>query len=175
MPAPWSWPSRLAWPGARSRTSAGRRASPIYEPGLAAERITAAAEAAHRGGLRLVLTARAENYLHGRPDLADTIARLQAFQEAGADVLYAPGLTELADIRQVVASVDRPVNVLALPGCPPAAELAAAGVSRISVGGSLSRMAYGALADAAAELRDRGTYSYLGRPGEAAVRDLFAS
>jgi 2-methylisocitrate lyase-like PEP mutase family enzyme len=153
----------------------GSAQQPIYESGLARERITAAAEAAHRGGLRLVLTARAENYLHGRPDLADTIARLQAFQEAGADVLYAPGLTELADIRQVVASVDRPVNVLALPGCPPAAELAAAGVSRISVGGSFARMAYGALADAAAELRDQGTYGYLGRPGEAVVRDLFAS
>src|SRR5205085_3670368 len=106
---------------------------PIYEPALAGERIAAAAEAAHRGDVPLVLTARAENYLHGRPDLADTITRLQAFGEAGADVLYAPGLTELADIRQVVTSVDRPVNVLALPGCPPVAELAAAGVSRISV------------------------------------------
>jgi len=153
----------------------GSARQPIYEPGLATERITAAAEAAHRDGLRLVLTARAENYLHGRPDLADTIARLQAFQEAGADVLYAPGLTRLADIRQVVASVDRPVNVLALPACPPVAELAAAGVSRISVGGSYARVAYGALADAATELRDRGTYGYLGRPGEAAVRALFSS
>jgi 2-methylisocitrate lyase-like PEP mutase family enzyme len=147
----------------------------VYEIGPARERITAAAEAAHRGHVHLVLTARAENYLHGRPDLADTIARLQAFAEAGADVLYAPGLTRLADIRQVVTSVDRPVNVLALPACPPVAELAAAGVSRISVGGSLARAAYGALADAAGELRDRGTYTYLGGPGQDAVRDLFSS
>lgn len=153
----------------------GSAADPIYEIGLAAARVAAAAEAAHRGDVRLVLTARSENYLHGRQDLADTIARLQAFQEAGADVLYAPGLTELADIRQVIASVDRPVNVLALAACPPVAELAAAGVSRISVGGTFSRVAYGALADAAAELRDRGTYGYIGGPGQAAVRDLFAS
>ena len=82
------------------------------------------------GPIRLVLTARAENYLHGRPDLADTIARLQAYQEAGADVLYAPGLTNLADIRQVVASLDWPVNVLALPGGPVISELAAAEVRR---------------------------------------------
>ena len=160
----------------------GSPAEPIYEAGLAAERVAAAAEAAHRGDVRLVLTARSEIYLHGRPDLADTIARLQAFGDAGADVLYAPGLTELADIRQVVASVDRPVNVLAMPACPPVAELAAAGVSRISVGGAFFCVAYGALADAAAELRDRGTYSYSGaagqyggRAGQAAVRALFAS
>ena len=147
----------------------------VCEIGPARERIAAAAEAAHRGPVHLVLTARAENYLHGRPDLADTITRLQVFGEAGADVLYAPGLTELADIRQVVTSVDQPVNVLALPGCPPVAELAAAGVSRISAGGSFSRVAYGTLAGAAAELRDRGTYGYLGGPGQAAVRDLFSS
>lgn len=163
----------------------GSPAEPVYEIGLAADRIAAAAGAAHRADVRLVLTARSENYLHGRPDLADTIARLQAFQEAGADVLYAPGLTELADIRQVVASVDRPVNVLAMPACPPVAELAAAGVSRISVGGAFFSVAYGALADAATELRDRGTYSYSGRAGQgtrysgragqAAVRALFAS
>jgi 2-methylisocitrate lyase-like PEP mutase family enzyme len=89
---------------------------PIYAIGPAAERVAAAAGAAHAGPARLVLTARAENYLHGRQDLADTIARLQAYQAAGADVLYAPGLTSLADIRQVVTAVDRPVNVLALPG-----------------------------------------------------------
>ncbi len=146
---------------------------PIYEMTLAAERIAAAAEAAHRGDVPLVLTARSENYLHGRPDLADTIARLQAFSAAGADVLYAPGLTELADIRQVVASVDRPVNVLAMPAGPPVAELAAAGVSRISVGGSFFAVAYGALADAATELRDQGTYAYAGGTGQSAVRALF--
>src|SRR5690242_14514331 len=90
--------------------SADREDEPIYDSGLAAERVAAAVEAAHAGPVRLVLTARAENYLHGRPDLADTIARLQAYQAAGADVLYAPGLKSLADIRQVVTSVDRPVN-----------------------------------------------------------------
>ena len=89
--------------------------APIYELRLAADRVVAAAEAAH-GRVRLVLTARAENFLHDRPDLADTITRLQAFQEAGADVLLRPGLTQLEDIRQVVSSLDRPVNVLALPG-----------------------------------------------------------
>src|SRR6516162_8848163 len=117
----------------------------IYDPGLATERVAAAAEAAHTGPGRLVLTARAENYLHGRSDLADTIARLQAYQEAGADVLYAPGLTSLDDIRQVVSAVDRPVNVLALPGAPSVPELADAGVARISVGSALARVALGAV------------------------------
>jgi 2-methylisocitrate lyase-like PEP mutase family enzyme len=135
--------------------------APCYDIGLAAERVAAAAEAAHAGPARLVLTARAENYLHGRPDLADTIARLQAYQQAGADVLYAPGLTSLADIRDVVSSVDRPVNVLALPGTPPVHELAEVGVSRVSVGGALAFAALSALIDAATELRDKGTYSYL--------------
>ncbi|MGH3249229.1 MAG: isocitrate lyase/PEP mutase family protein [Trebonia sp.] len=136
-------------------------AGPMYDIGLATERVAAAAEAAHAGPARLVLTARAENYLHGHPDLADTITRLQAYQAAGADVLYAPGLTSLADIRRVVTAVDRPVNVLAMPGVPPVGELAEAGVSRVSVGGALAFAALGALADAAAELRDKGTYGYL--------------
>ena len=92
---------------------------PVYDIALAAERVAAAVAAAHAGPARLVLTARAENYLYGREDLADTITRLQAYQAAGADVLYAPGLTSLADIRQVVTAVDRPVNVLAMPGVPP--------------------------------------------------------
>jgi 2-methylisocitrate lyase-like PEP mutase family enzyme len=114
----------------------GDEAQPIYGIGQAAERVAAAAEAAHSGvghsgAGNLVLTARAENYLHGRRDLADTIARLQAYQEAGADVLYAPGLTSLADIREVVRSVDRPVNVLAFSGAPSVAELTEAGVSRV--------------------------------------------
>jgi 2-methylisocitrate lyase-like PEP mutase family enzyme len=139
----------------------GRKDEPIYDVGLAAERVAAAAEAAHAGPVRLVLTARAENYLHGRPDLADTIARLQAYQAAGADVLYAPGLTRLADIRDVVTALDRPVNVLALAGAPSVGELAEAGVSRVSVGGAFAFAALGALADAAAELRDQGTYGYL--------------
>jgi 2-methylisocitrate lyase-like PEP mutase family enzyme len=152
----------------------GSPEDPIYETGLAAERVAAAAEAAHAGEVPFVLTARSENYLRGRPDLADTIARLQAFQEAGADVLYAPCLTELADIRQVVASVDRPVNVLAMPAVPPVAELAAAGVARISVGGAFFFVAYNALADAATELRDQGTFGYGAARVNPAVRAAFS-
>jgi 2-methylisocitrate lyase-like PEP mutase family enzyme len=138
----------------------GRDSDPIYDFRAAAERVAAAAQAAHEGPVRFVLTGRAENYLHGRPDLADTIARLQAYQEAGADVLYAPGLRDIADIGRLVREVDRPVNVLAVGGTPPVSELAGAGVSRISVGGSFAFAALGALADAATELRDHGTYGY---------------
>jgi len=151
----------------------GGESDPIYDIGLAAERVAAAAEAAHAGPVRLVLTARAENYLHGRPELADTITRLQAYQAAGADVLYAPGLTSLADIRQLVAAVDRPVNVLAVAGAPSVGELAEAGVSRVSVGGSFAFAALGALVDAATELRDQGTYGYLAgsAAGRRAIKD----
>jgi 2-methylisocitrate lyase-like PEP mutase family enzyme len=151
----------------------GGESDPIYDIGLAAERVAAAAEAAHAGPVRLVLTARAENYLHGRPDLADTITRLQAYQAAGADVLYAPGLTSLADIRQVVAAVDRPVNVLAVAGAPSVGELAGAGVSRVSVGGAFAFAALGALVGAATELRDQGTYGYLAgsAAGRRAIKD----
>lgn len=133
---------------------------PLYDRGLAAERVAAAAEAAHGGPVRLVLTARAENYLHGRDDLADTVTRLQDYQEAGADVLYAPGLTRLEDIGHVVAAVDRPVNVLARPGGPTVPELAAAGVHRVSVGGAFAFAAIGALVEAGRELREEGTYGY---------------
>src|SRR5580658_910927 len=138
----------------------GREDDPIYDLKLAADRVAAAAEAAHSGPVHFVLTARAENYLHGRADLADTIARLQAYQQAGADVLYAPGLRRLEDIRQVIREVDRPVNVLALDGVPAVAELAEAGVSRISVGGSFAFAALGALVGAATELREQGTYGF---------------
>jgi 2-methylisocitrate lyase-like PEP mutase family enzyme len=157
--------------GCSVEDSTGNADAPVYATGPAAERVAAAAEAAHAGPARLVLTARAENYLYGRADLADTIARLQAYQEAGADVLYAPGLTRLADIRQVVVEVDRPVNVLAVAGAPSVGELAAAGVSRVSVGGAFAYAALAALAEAAAELRDRGTYGYL--TGSAAGRRAF--
>jgi 2-methylisocitrate lyase-like PEP mutase family enzyme len=138
----------------------GHPDDPIYDVGLATERVAAAAQAAHAGPVPFVFTARAENYLHGRPDLADTIARLQAYQEAGADVLYAPGLRDIADIRRLIREVDRPVNVLAMAGAPPVSELAEAGVSRISVGGSFAFAAFGALVSAATELRDQGTYGY---------------
>jgi 2-methylisocitrate lyase-like PEP mutase family enzyme len=138
----------------------GRDDDPIYDAGLAAERVAAAAEAAHAGPLHLVLTARSENYLHGRRDLPDTIGRLEAYQEAGADVLYAPGLKRIEDIREVVASLDRPLNVLARPGAPPVSELAAAGVSRVSVGGAFAFAALGAAAIAARELIEQGTYTF---------------
>lgn len=153
----------------------GRVDDPIYDLPLAKERVAAAAEAAHGGPVRLVLTARAENYLHGRPDLADTIARLQAYQEAGADVLYAPGLTRLEDIRQVVSSVDRPVNVLAMGEVPPVPQLAEVGVRRISVGGAFAFAALGALVEAAQELREQGTYGYaaLARLGRTAAGTAF--
>jgi 2-methylisocitrate lyase-like PEP mutase family enzyme len=134
---------------------------PIYDLKLAADRVAAAAQAAHSGPVRFVLTARAENYLHGRPDLADTIARLQAYQQAGADVLYAPGLRSIEDIRRVVGAVDRPVNVLAVGGAPTVSQLAEAGVSRISVGGAFAFAALGAVVEAARELREQGTYGYL--------------
>ena len=138
----------------------GRDDDRIYDAGLAAERVAAAAEAAHSGDRKLVLTARAENYVHSRFDLPDTIARLQSFQEAGADVLFAPGVRELDEIRELVSSVDLPVNVLAMPGMPSVAELAEAGVSRISVGGAFAFAAYGAAATAGRELLESGTYGY---------------
>ncbi|MGH8993979.1 MAG: isocitrate lyase/PEP mutase family protein [Acidimicrobiia bacterium] len=151
--------------------------NPIYGIEAAAERVAAAAEMAHGGSVRLVLTARAENYLRGRKDLADTIARLQAYQEAGADVLYAPGMTDAGEIRSVVESVDSPVNVLALPGVPPVAALEAMGVRRISVGGAFAYVGLGAVVTAATELRDQGTYGYWDQAKIAvvAVRSAFGA
>jgi 2-methylisocitrate lyase-like PEP mutase family enzyme len=149
--------------GASIEDYSGRPEAPIYDAGLATERIAAAAEAAHAGPVRLVLTARAENHLRGVDDLDDTIARLRSYQEAGADVLFAPGLSELGQIRRLVESVDLPVNVLARPGAPPIAELAAAGVARISVGGAFAFAALGATVEAARELLDEGTYGFWAR------------
>jgi 2-methylisocitrate lyase-like PEP mutase family enzyme len=117
--------------------------APIYELDVAAERIAAAAEAAHSGPVRLVLTGRAENYLHGRKDLDDTITRLQRYQDAGADVLYAPGLIRVDDIAAVVGSLDRPFNVLVRPGGPSVRKLAELGVRRVSVGGAFAFAALG--------------------------------
>lgn len=152
------------------------RDEPIYENALAVDRVRAAAEAAHAGPRRLVLTARAENYLYGHADLAGTIARLQAFADAGADVLYAPGLSDAGEIAEVVRAVDRPVNVLLLGRGPSVAELAQLGVARVSVGGALAYVAYGALAEAAAELHAGGS-SWLGRvaAGRTAAADAFPS
>jgi len=147
----------------------------IYDHGLAKERVAAAAEAAHDGPVRLVLTARAENHIRGNPDLADTIARLRSYADAGADVVYAPGITKYGELRELVASVDRPVNVLALPGVPPVGELAQIGVKRVSVGGAFAFAALGALAEAGRELLEHGSYGYweLARPGSAKARNAF--
>jgi 2-methylisocitrate lyase-like PEP mutase family enzyme len=109
------------------------------------------------------VTARAENHLYGVDDLDDTVARLVAYRDAGADVVYAPGLSDLATIRHVVVRTGAPVNVLLLPGGPTVGQLAEAGVRRISTGGWLARAAYGALATAARELRDEGTTGFLAR------------
>jgi 2-methylisocitrate lyase-like PEP mutase family enzyme len=135
---------------------------PIYEHGLAVERVRAAAEVAHALPFPFTLTARAENYLVGRRDLTDTIRRLQAYQEAGADVLYAPGLATRDDIAAVVRSVDRPVNVvMGLQGVQLSlAELSAIGVKRVSVGSALSRAALGAFLRAAREMREHGTFAF---------------
>lgn len=154
----------------------GNPDDPIYPLELAAERIEAAVRVAHEGPVRLVLTARAENLLHGRGDLDDTIARLLAYQEAGADVLFAPGLTSAEDIGRVVAAVERPVSVLTLPGAPPVSELAGLGVARVSVGGAFAFAALGALVEAASELRDRGTYRdrALSKKGIGAARESFS-
>ena len=132
----------------------------IYERGDAVERIAAAVEAAHNLGFAFTLTARAENHIRGNPDLADTIARLQAFEEAGADVLYAPGLRSGDEIRAVCREVSRPVNVLALPGLS-VEEIVAAGAQRVSVGGGLAWVAVRALADAGTAIRDSGDLSSL--------------
>ena len=122
---------------------------------VAAARVATAAEAAP-----LVLTARAENHLHGIDDLDDTIARLVAYRDAGADAVYAPGLRDLDAIGRVVEEVGLPVNVLALPGGPTVEELGSVGVRRVSTGGALARAAYGALLAGAAELRNEGTSRY---------------
>ena len=138
---------------------------PIYHLAQATERVAAAAEAAHRGPVHLVLTARAENHIHGRPDLDDTITRLRAYEDAGADVLFAPGLMAAADIRRVVESVTRPLNVVARSGLPSVAELAELGVRRISVGQAFAYRGYGATVEAARELLEDGTYGFMDLAG----------
>jgi 2-methylisocitrate lyase-like PEP mutase family enzyme len=148
--------------GGSIEDSTGKPDSPIYEIEFAAERVRAAVEAARSLPFTFTLTARAENYLHGRPDLKDTIARLQAFQEAGADVLYAPGLNTREEIAAVVSSVDKPVNVImgragARLGL---AELSQMGVRRISVGSALARTALGIFLRAAREMKEHGTFDF---------------
>jgi 2-methylisocitrate lyase-like PEP mutase family enzyme len=138
----------------------GDAENPIYPFEFAVARISAAVRATREGGGVIVLTARCENLLHGRDDLDDVIARLTAYEEAGADVLYAPGLARAEDIARVLDAVGRPVNVLARPNGPTVAELAELGVARVSVGGAFAFAALGSLVEAATELRDRGTFGF---------------
>ncbi len=148
--------------GGSIEDQSGDRHNPIYEFGLAVDRVRAAAAVARSLPFRFMLTARTENYLNGRPDLKDTIRRLQAFEEAGADVLYAPGLPDIASIRAVTSSVGLPVNHVMGSWSPGLTleELAAAGVKRVSVGGALARAALGAFVRGAREIKDHGTFSY---------------
>jgi 2-methylisocitrate lyase-like PEP mutase family enzyme len=146
--------------GGSIEDATGDPQNPIYDFQQAVERVHAAAEAAR--DCKFLLTARAENYLYGRSDLDDTIKRLQSFSEAGADVLYAPGIASLEAIREICASVSKPVNVLM--GAKGIAwsieELEAAGVKRISLGGALARAAFGAFLRAAREIKDNQTFSF---------------
>lgn len=148
--------------GGSIEDATGRKEDPVYDIQHAVERIEAAVGAARALPFTFTVTARAENYLHGRADLKDTIKRLQLYQAAGADVLYAPGLTSKEDIATVLKSVDRPLNVLAgLAGAEfDLRTLSAMGVRRVSVGSVLSRAAYGAFLRGAREMRERGTFTF---------------
>jgi 2-methylisocitrate lyase-like PEP mutase family enzyme len=158
--------------GASIEDATGDPDRPIYDASLAAERIAAAVEAARALPFPFTLTARAENFLHSRPYLDDTIRRLQAFEAAGADVLYAPGLRDLAMIRTVCTAVGKPVNVImGLAGAPFSVDqLAAAGARRISLGSALARAALGAFLRAAREVKERGTFTFA--DGAASFADL---
>jgi 2-methylisocitrate lyase-like PEP mutase family enzyme len=155
----------------------GDRSSPIYDFNLAVERVQAAVEVARSLPFPFTLTARAENFLHGRPDLDDTIKRLQAFEAVGADVLYSPGLYDLATIKTVVSSLKKPFNLvmgfadptLTLP------QLSAAGVKRISVGGAMERYALAAFLKCAREMKDQGSFTYVREIAQMKdVREAFA-
>lgn len=160
--------------GGSIEDATGRPGAPVHDRSFAADRVRAAAEAARSLPFPFTLTARAENFIVGRPDLADTIERLQAFQEAGADVLYAPGVARREEIASLVRSVDRPVNVLmGLPGVRLSiGELADLGVKRVSVGSALSRAALGAFLRAAREMQERGSFTFADEA--ASSRDLAA-
>ena len=149
--------------GASVEDYSGDAANPIYDFGFAAARVAAAAELAHSLPFPFTLTARAENFLRGKTDLDDTIRRLQAFERAGADVLFAPGLPDLSAVRAVCAAVKKPVNFMAgIRGKSfTVAELEAAGVRRISVATSFFRAAMSGLADAAREVQEKGSFGYL--------------
>jgi 2-methylisocitrate lyase-like PEP mutase family enzyme len=151
--------------GGSIEDSPSDRRAPVYELAHAAARVEAAAAAARESGSGFVLAARAENFIRGRRDLADTIARLQAYERAGADVLFAPGLPDLEAVRTVCASVSKPVNFMAgIPGASfSVVDLRAAGVKRVSTAGSLYRAAMQGLLDAAAEINEKGTFAYVER------------
>ncbi len=137
--------------------------SALYDVSAGAERIRAAVEANAASDAPMVLTARAENHIRGNPDLADTIARLQTYQEAGADVLYAPGLATVEDIRSLTSSLDRPVNCLIMPGGPSATEIFEAGAARISTGSAIAVAAQAAIVESARELLDQGTHTFFAK------------
>jgi 2-methylisocitrate lyase-like PEP mutase family enzyme len=149
--------------GGSIEDATGDAQQPIYEFELAIERVHAAAEMAHSLPFPFTLTARAENFLHGRRDLDDTIRRLQAFERAGADVLYAPGLRDLTTMRTVASSVKKPLNVVMSAADPAltAAQLAQAGVKRISIGGALSRLALASVLRAAHEMKEEGRFTWI--------------
>jgi 2-methylisocitrate lyase-like PEP mutase family enzyme len=149
--------------GGSIEDATGNRQQPIYDFALAVERVQAAVEAARSLPFPFTLTARAENFLHGRKDLDDTIRRLQAFEAAGADVLYAPGLYDLATIRTVVSALRKPFNLVMGFADPTltAAQLSAAGVKRISVGGAMSRVALASFLRCAREMKDTGSFTFV--------------
>jgi len=146
--------------GASVEDASAAPGNPIYDFGLAVERVAAAVEAVRGLPFPFTITARAENFLRGRPDLDDTIRRLQAFEKAGADVLYAPLLPDIAAVRTVCKSVSKPINALAGRPQLSVAELTAAGAKRISLGGLLSRVALGAFLRALGEIKERGTFTF---------------
>lgn len=151
--------TRIGIVGCSVEDASGDASNPIYDFGLAVARVEAAVEAVEAAGFPFTLTARAEAFLYGRPDLDEVIARLQAFAAAGADVVYAPGISDLDSIRTLVAAVSVPVNVLALPSFT-VDVLQEIGVARVSVGSGLSRAAYGTFYAGAGELLDEGTFGY---------------
>lgn len=164
--------------GGSIEDSTGDRERPIYDFALAVERVQAAVETARSLSIPFTLTARAENLLHGRNDLDDTIRRLQAFEAAGADVLYAPGVNDLATIQTVVASVGKPFNVVMGFADPTLtlAQLSAAGVKRISVGGALSRYALSAFLRSAREMKENGSFTFVREMAPIReLRDAFAA
>ncbi len=161
--------------GCSVEDATGDPAKPIYDFDLAVERVTAAVAAANEASFKFTLTARAENYLHGRPDLADTIARLQAFADAGASVAYAPGITAMTEIRELVAAVPIPVNVLAMPGMT-VGELESVAVARVSIGSGLARAAMSTFYAGAREIVEKGSFGYgLSEPSTVDLNGIFSA